>query len=34
MDAAVVGVMACLQGVLLVAVLSIAVHPVLVPLVP
>lgn len=34
MDAAVVGVMACLQGALLIAVLSIAVHPVLVPLVP
>ncbi len=30
----VVGVMACLQGALLVAVLMVAVHPVLVPLVP
>ncbi len=34
LDAAVVGVMACLQGALLIAVVSIAVHPVLVPLVP
>jgi hypothetical protein len=33
-DAVVVGVMACLQGALLIAVLSVAVHPVLVPLVP
>ena len=34
LDAVVVGVMACLQGALLIAVVSIAVHPVLVPLVP
>jgi hypothetical protein len=34
LDAAVVGVMACLQGALLIAVLSVAVYPVLVPLVP
>jgi hypothetical protein len=34
LDAAVVGVMACLQGALLIAVVSVAVHPALVPLVP
>jgi hypothetical protein len=33
-EGAVVGVMACLQGALLVASLSIAVHPTLVPIVP
>ena len=34
MEGAVVGVMACLQGALLVAVLSSAVHPILAPLLP
>jgi hypothetical protein len=34
MEGAVVGVMACLQGALLVAVLSSAVHPMVVPLIP
>jgi hypothetical protein len=34
MDAVAVGVMACLQGALMIAVLSVAVHPMLVPLVP
>jgi hypothetical protein len=33
-DVPLVAVMACLQGALLIAVLSVAVHPVLVPLVP
>ncbi len=34
MEGAVVGVMACLQGALLVAVLSSAVHPMMAPLLP
>jgi hypothetical protein len=34
MEGAVVGVMACLQGALLVAVLSAAVHPMVAPLLP
>ena len=34
MEGAVVGVMACLQGALLVAVLSSAVHPIMAPLLP
>ena len=34
MEGAVVGAMACLQGALLVAVLSSAVHPIMAPLLP